>query len=71
MSMPPTAVEAAELPLEIVDAEPLPRDFKPEPAPRRQYVAPPITGDDAIVEAARINRELGVYDRKALPPGRF
>ncbi len=69
-----SGAEQPPLPLEVIDAEPVepqPRDFKPEPYPRRQYVAPPITGEDAIAEAARVNRELGFYDRKALPPGRY
>ncbi len=55
--------------VEIIDAEPLPSDFKPEPTASR-YTPPPITGDAAIAEAARINRELGVYDQpRALPAG--
>ncbi len=78
LSMPPTAPWRRQvpsnrsLPLEAIEVEPVDsQDFRPEPYPRQRHVPPPITGEDAIAEAARINRKLSIYDRKALPPRRY
>ncbi len=73
----PPALEAQAF--EYVDAEPLPTNVDhhvdAERAPRPRYSSPPVhhvEGMAAVVGAARINRELGVYDEpKALPRGRY
>jgi hypothetical protein len=46
-----TTTEAEVIDAELVDAEPAER---PAPPPRRRYAPPPVTGDAALAEQARV-----------------